>query len=129
MPAAKRKKASPGSQQPFERYGLKKISLIPETSAEDAPAPSPEKKSVPKSPAEPRPDPISTSPFALQAYELIKVLDPLVGVAEATFFMNRSNEMLGGITPVTAIKQGRLDDVKRAVRAVAAEKGVFQTPL
>ncbi|QOZ17905.1 hypothetical protein XI02_24925 [Bradyrhizobium sp. CCBAU 21365] len=65
----------------------------------------------------------------MQAYELIKVLDPLVGVAEATFFMNRSNEMLGGITPVTAIKQGRLDDVKRAVRAVAAEKGVFQTPL
>ncbi|MHC2249991.1 hypothetical protein [Bradyrhizobium elkanii] len=128
MPAAKRKKASPGSQQPFERYGLKKISLIPEISAEDAPAPSPEKKSEPKSPAA-KADPISTSPLAMQAYELMKVLDPLVGVAEATFFMNRSNELLGGITPISAIKEGRLDDVKRAVRAVAAEKGVFQTPL
>ncbi|WFU52286.1 hypothetical protein QA639_21495 [Bradyrhizobium pachyrhizi] len=59
----------------------------------------------------------------------MKVLDPLVGVAEATFFMNRSNELLGGVTPITAIKEGRLDDVKRAVRAVAAEKGVYQTPL
>lgn len=69
----------------------------------------------------------------MQAYELMKILDPLIGVAEATFFMNRSNELLGGITPVTAIKDGRLDDVKRSPRgrdgegrvrcAVAAAKG------
>lgn len=124
MAAAKRKRASRGLQQLSERYGLKKVSLIPEISAEVAPAASPEKKSEKRSSAE-KVDPISTSPLALQAYELMKILDPLVGVAEATFFMNRSNELLGGVTPVTAIKEGRLDDVKRAVRAVAAEKGVF----
>jgi hypothetical protein len=50
-------------------------------------------------------------------------------VAETAFFMNRSNELLGDVTPVTAIKEGRLDDVKRAIRAVAAEKGVFTTSL
>jgi hypothetical protein len=65
----------------------------------------------------------------MQASELMKVLDPLIGVAETAFFMNRSNELLGDVTPVTAIKEGRLDDVKRAIRAVAAEKGVFTTSL
>jgi hypothetical protein len=88
---------------------------------------SPEKKSAEPSPA--KIDPISTSPLAVQAFELMQILDPLIGVAETAFFMNRSNELLGGITPVTAIKEGRLDDVKRAIRAVAAEKGVFTTSL
>ncbi|MDB5603471.1 MAG: hypothetical protein JWP25_371 [Bradyrhizobium sp.] len=74
------------------------------------------------------PDPISTSPKALQAYELMKILDPLVGVAEATFFMQRGNPLLGGVTPVTAIKEGRIQEVKRAVQAAAMEKGVFAEP-
>ncbi|UPT95412.1 hypothetical protein J4G48_0040365 [Bradyrhizobium barranii subsp. apii] len=73
-------------------------------------------------------DPISTSPKALQAYKLIQWLDPLVGTAEATFFMQRGNELLGGDTPVTAIKQGRIDEVTRAVKAVAMEKGCFKEP-
>lgn len=128
MAAAKRKRASRGSQQLSERYGLKKVSLIPETSAEAAPAASPEKKSDKRSSAE-RPDPISTSPLAMQAYELMQILDHIVGVVEATFFMNRGNELLGGDTPVSAMKAGRLDDVKRAVRAAAAERGVFTTSL
>ncbi|WP_316207424.1 hypothetical protein [Bradyrhizobium sp. SZCCHNR3118] len=64
----------------------------------------------------------------MQAYELMQMLDPLVGVAEATFFMNRGNELLGGDTPVAAIKAGRLADVERAVHAVAIEKGVFTEP-
>jgi hypothetical protein len=72
-----------------------------------------------------RPDPISTSPKAMQAYQLMKILDPLVGVAEAAFFMQRPNDLLGGVTPVTAIKEGRIDEVTRAVQAVACEKGVF----
>jgi hypothetical protein len=127
MAAAKRKRASRGSQQLSERYGLKKVSLIPETSAEAAPAASPEKKS--DKPSSAKIDPISTSPLAVQAFELMQILDPLIGVAETAFFMNRSNELLGDVTPVTAIKEGRLDDVKRAIRAVAAEKGVFTTSL
>jgi hypothetical protein len=75
-----------------------------------------------------KPDPISTSPRAMQAYQLMKILDPLVGVAEAAFFMQRANDLLGGITPVTAIKEGRIDEVTRAVQAVAMEKGVFEEP-
>jgi hypothetical protein len=75
-----------------------------------------------------KPDPISTSPKAMQAYELMKILDPLVGVFEASSFMQRANNLLGGATPVTAIKEGRIDEVKRAVRAVAMEKGVFAEP-
>ncbi|WP_316196602.1 hypothetical protein [Bradyrhizobium sp. SZCCHNS3053] len=73
-------------------------------------------------------DPISTSPKAMQAYELMKILDPLVGVAEASFFMQRGNDLLGGATPVTAIKEGRIDEVLRAVQAVAMEKGIFGEP-
>jgi hypothetical protein len=73
-------------------------------------------------------DPISTSPKALQAYELMKILDPLVGVAEAAFFMQRANPLLGDVTPVTAIKEGRIDAALRAVHAVAMEKGVFKAP-
>lgn len=75
-----------------------------------------------------KPDPISTSPKAMVAFELMKILDPLVGVAEAAFFMQRSNDLLGGVTPVTAIKAGRIDEVQRAVQAVAMEKGVFAEP-
>ncbi|TYO65501.1 hypothetical protein FXV83_16325 [Bradyrhizobium hipponense] len=73
-------------------------------------------------------DPISTSPKAMQAYQLMKILDPLVGVAEAAFFMQRANDLCGGVTPVTAIKEGRIDEVTRAVQAVACEKGVFADP-
>jgi hypothetical protein len=75
-----------------------------------------------------KPDPISTSPKAMQAYELMKILDPLVGVSEASFFMQRANDLLGGVTPVTAIKEGRLDEVRRAVQAVAMARGVFEEP-
>jgi hypothetical protein len=74
------------------------------------------------------PDPISTSPKAMQAYELMKILDPLVGVYEASSFMQRANRLLGDATPVAAIKEGRIDDVKRAVQAVAMERGVFAEP-
>ena len=126
MAAAKKSRGSTGSRKRSADYGLKKVSLIPDISAEAAPAASLEKKSEKRSSAE-RPDPISTSPLAMQAYELIKILDPLIGVAEASFFMNRSNELLG-VTPVTAIKEGRLADVTRAVHAVAMEKGVFDAP-
>ncbi|WP_198031224.1 hypothetical protein [Bradyrhizobium sp. th.b2] len=62
------------------------------------------------------------------AFELMKILDPLVGVAEASFFMSRSNDLLGGATPVMAIKEGHIDEVRRAVQAVAMEKGVFAEP-
>lgn len=64
----------------------------------------------------------------MQAYQLMKILDPLVGVAEASFFMSRANDLLGGGTPVAAIKEGRIDEVTRAVQAVAMEKGVFAAP-
>jgi hypothetical protein len=127
MPAAKNKKASPGSRQRSAKSGLEKVSLIPETSADHAPAALPEKKSENGSSA-PKPDPISTSPKAMQAYELMKILDPLVGVSEASFFMQRANNLLGGATPVAAIKEGRIDEVKRAVQAVAMLRGVFAEP-
>lgn len=61
----------------------------------------------------------------MQAFELMKILDPLVGVAEASFFMQRGNEHLNGDTPVVAIREGRLDEVRMAVRVVELEKGVF----
>jgi hypothetical protein len=64
----------------------------------------------------------------MQAYELMKILDPLLGVAEASFFMQRANHLLGDATPVAAIKEGRIDEVKRAVQAVAMERGVFAEP-
>jgi hypothetical protein len=127
MAAARKSRGSTGSRKRSAEYGLKKVSLIPDISADHVPDASPEKKSAEPSPA--KIDPISTSPLAVQAFELMQILDPLIGVAETAFFMNRSNELLGGITPVTAIKEGRLDDVKRAIRAVAAEKGVFTTSL
>jgi hypothetical protein len=72
--------------------------------------------------------PISTSPKAMQAYKLIKRLDPLIGTIEAAFFMQRANENLAGITPVDAIKAGRVEDVDRAVTIVAIEKGLFEEP-
>ena len=75
-----------------------------------------------------KPDPISTSPKAMQAYELMKILDPLVGVAEASFFMQRANPLLGGATPVAAIKEGRVEQVKRAVQALAMQRGIFSPP-
>ncbi|MEY9138533.1 hypothetical protein ABIE79_010061 [Bradyrhizobium diazoefficiens] len=75
-----------------------------------------------------KPDPISTSPLAMQAYQLIKQLEKLVGTVEAQAWMLRGNEILGGITPVTAIKEQRLPDVLRAARAVAMEKGLFEEP-
>lgn len=127
MAAARKSRGSTGSRKRSADYGLKKVSLIPDISAEVAPEASPEKKSA--KPSSARPDPISTSPLAMQAYELMQILDPIVGVVEATFFMNRGNELLGGDTPVSAMKAGRLDDVKRAVRAAAAERGVFKTSL
>jgi hypothetical protein len=75
-----------------------------------------------------KPDPISTSPKAMQAYELMKILDPLVGVAEASSFMQRANHLLGDATPVKAIKEGHIDEVRRAVQAVAVLRGVFAEP-
>jgi hypothetical protein len=42
--------------------------------------------------------------------------------------MQRGNDLLGGATPVTAIKEGRIDEVSRAVQAVAMEKGIFEEP-
>lgn len=128
MAAARKSLGSTGSRKRSADYGLKKVSLIPDISAEAVPDASPEKKSETRSSAE-RPDPISTSPLAMQAYELMQILDPIIGVVEATFFMNRGNELLGGDTPVSAMKDGRLDDVKRAVRAAVAERGIFKTSL
>ncbi|WP_315729833.1 hypothetical protein [Bradyrhizobium sp. SZCCHNRI2010] len=75
------------------------------------------------------PDSISTSPLAMQAYQVIKRLDQVVGTVEAQAWMLRSNELLGGITPVSAIKERRIDDVLKAMRAVAMEKGLFEEPL
>jgi hypothetical protein len=75
-----------------------------------------------------KPDPISTSPMAMQAYQVIKQLEPIVGTAEAQAWMLRGNELLGGITPVTAIKEQRLPDVERAARVVAIERGRFNEP-
>lgn len=72
-----------------------------------------------------KPDPISTSPLAMQAYQVIKQLEKHVGIVEAQAWMLRGNELLGGITPITAIKEDRLLDVQRAARVVAMEKGVF----
>ncbi|SHH05427.1 hypothetical protein [Bradyrhizobium erythrophlei] len=75
-----------------------------------------------------RPDPISTSPLAKQAFDIIQHLDKLVGPAEAQMWMLRGNELLGGDNPVAAIKDRRLPDVRKAVRAVAMEKGLFAEP-
>jgi hypothetical protein len=74
-------------------------------------------------------DSISTSPKAMQAFLMIKWLDPLVGPAEAQSFMLSANENLpAGETPVAAIKEGRILDVERAVKCLAAEKGIFDAP-
>ncbi|MGJ4953058.1 hypothetical protein [Bradyrhizobium sp. HKCCYLS20291] len=73
-------------------------------------------------------DSISTSPLAMQAHNVIKHLDEVVGTVEAQSWMLRSNELLGGITPVSAIKERRVDDVLKAMRAVAMEKGLFEEP-
>lgn len=70
---------------------------------------------------------ISTSPFAIQAFEIVQWLDKLVGPAEAQMFMLRTNEMLG-TTPVQAIKDRRADDVRTAVRAIAMSQGLFTAP-
>lgn len=72
-------------------------------------------------------DPISTSPLAAVALKAILQLDKLIGPAEAQFWMQRANENLGGITPVTAIKERRAADVMTAVRIVAMEKGLFDS--
>lgn len=76
-----------------------------------------------------RPDPISTSPLAVEAYHIIRRLEKAVGLVEAQSWMLRGNELLGGITPVTAIKEHRLPDVLRAARAVEIEKGIFNDPV
>lgn len=60
----------------------------------------------------------------MQAYNVIKQLDKLVGPAEAQTWMMRDNEILG-CTPVEAIKQRRLPDVLKALDCVAMEKGIF----
>jgi hypothetical protein len=73
-------------------------------------------------------DPISTSPLAVQAYDVIRQIEKIVGLVEAQSWMLSGNELLGGITPVTAIKESRLPDVLRAARAVAMEKGLFEEP-
>ncbi|WP_315782341.1 hypothetical protein [Bradyrhizobium sp. SZCCHNPS1003] len=75
-----------------------------------------------------KPDPISTSPLAMQAYQIIKHLDQVVGTVQAQAWMASGNEMLGGLTPVGAIKERRIDDVLKAKRAVAMEKGIFEEP-
>jgi hypothetical protein len=75
-----------------------------------------------------KPDPISTSPLAMQAFKLIQHLDQLIGPGEAQFFMQRSNEHLGGDTPVAAIKSGRAEQVRTAVKCLAIEKGLFEEP-
>ena len=75
-----------------------------------------------------RNDPISTSPLALQAVKIIQWLDPLVGPAEAQMFMLRDNDLLGGDSPVTAIKAGRIEDVRKSVKRLAMEKGLFEEP-
>jgi hypothetical protein len=73
-------------------------------------------------------DPISTSPLAVQAYDVIRQVEKIVGLVEAQSWMLRGNELLGGITPVAAIKESRLPDVQRAARAIAIEKGLFEEP-
>ena len=62
----------------------------------------------------------------MQAYQVIKQLEPMVGTVEAQAWMLRGNELLAGITPVQAIKEAKLPDVQRAARAVAMEKGIFR---
>ncbi|MGJ4945100.1 hypothetical protein ACQR1W_31380 [Bradyrhizobium sp. HKCCYLS1011] len=73
-------------------------------------------------------DSISTSPLAMQAYNVIKHLDKLIGPAAAQSWMLSSNELLGGTTPVGAIKERRLEDVIKAMHVVAMEKGIFEEP-
>jgi hypothetical protein len=75
-----------------------------------------------------KPDPISTSPLAMQAYQIIKHLDQLVGTIEAQLWMMRVNTDLDGITPVDAIKQRKTAELVAAVRIVAIEKGLFAEP-
>jgi len=74
-----------------------------------------------------RPDPISTSPLAKQAFDVIQHMDKLVGPVEAQAWMMRSNQLLG-TSPVVAIRERRLPDVLKAVRAAAMEKGLFEEP-
>ncbi len=64
----------------------------------------------------------------MQAYQIIKHLDQVVGTVQAQAWMASGNEMLGGLTPVGAIKERRIDDVLKAKRAVAMEKGIFEEP-
>jgi hypothetical protein len=73
-------------------------------------------------------DPISTSPLAMQAFKIIQHLDLLIGPGEAQMFMMRGNEHLTGETPVAAIKAGRIERVRTAVKCLAIEKGLFEEP-
>lgn len=72
-------------------------------------------------------DPISTSPLAAVAFTAIKALDQLVGPIEAQLWMQKKNEHLGDVTPITAIRERRAADVMTAVRIVAIEKGIFDS--
>jgi hypothetical protein len=70
-------------------------------------------------------DPISTSPLAAVAFKIIKFLDGLIGPIEAQLWMQKKNEYLGDITPITAIRERRPSDVIIAAHIVAIEKGSF----
>jgi hypothetical protein len=75
-----------------------------------------------------KPNPIQTSPLAVQASKVINQLDKIVGCVEAQMWMLRSNALLGGKSPVQLIKEHRLPDVLKAARAIAMEKGLFEEP-
>jgi hypothetical protein len=75
-----------------------------------------------------RSESITTSPLAAVALQLMQTLDKLIGPIEAQMFMMQGNEMLGGDTPITAIKAKRSAELQNAIRQVAMEKGLFKEP-
>lgn len=67
-------------------------------------------------------DPISTSPKAMQAYELMCQLEKAIGLVEASAFMFLPNKHLDDKTPIAAIKLGDIVGVKIAIQAIESER-------
>ena len=76
---------------------------------------------------------ILTSPKAKTALQVIQIADRYLGPIAAQSWMLRGNRLLIDAesgeerSPVQFIRLGRLDELKRAVRALACEYGVFSS--
>jgi hypothetical protein len=70
---------------------------------------------------------ILTSPKAIIAFEIVQWLDQLVGPIEAQRFMHKRNDQLAD-SIVGALRADRLDDVRRFIRGIAMQLGIFEEP-